>query len=124
MQSSSHLQTIWLDAVERAKHAVQTGEDTQYLLCLGPVPSGEEVRLHTAVNGSVEGDGGRPGFIGGAGLEIAVALHVEGGDLLGNVHERAQIRACLPRHDRGEAGRVVEHAWLGRLVIRGWASQV
>ena len=91
-QPGAHLQPVGLQPVHRAQHAVQARQDHQVLL--GPVELSRAQRAgrQAAVDIAVEGQRRRPAVgQGGLGLPGGVAADVEGGEVVGQIHQPGHL---------------------------------
>ena len=88
----AHFQTVGLDQIERAHNAVQAREQAHVLLDIGDFGGAAVVGVDAFVNVAVKQIQRRFGVVGGKGRRPGgVALGVEQGDFVGNLHQRRQV---------------------------------
>ncbi|MNV48974.1 hypothetical protein D3C71_1409060 [compost metagenome] len=108
-QRGAHFEPVGLQAVQRAQQAVQAAEDAHMVLGPGELGGREAAGVEAAVDVAVEGEGGLAGVLVGAlGRPGGVAGHVEGRELVRQVHQLGDVLGRLlaqqlDEFDRGAA---------------------
>lgn len=112
----SHFQAVWLDQVERAQHAVQSGQDAQVLLREVQLRGAEALGLQAEIDIAAEGEHRLARVAQGEWrLPRRVTLPVEFRQVGVDVHQVRQIVGVERLHVFDQARGIVQKTGLGKL---------
>ncbi|MNN50183.1 hypothetical protein D3C81_1647570 [compost metagenome] len=118
-QPGAHFQAVGLHQIQRAQQAIEAGEHAQVFLGVIEIGFAEGLRIHAGVHIALEGQQRLLGvFRGERGRPAAETRGVEPADLVGNVHQFADLRGRQLAQLQDQLLGVVEVLRLGEALGR------
>ena len=106
-QRRAHFQAVGLHQVERAQHAVQAAQNAHLLLRPGQLCRRQAVRVEAGVDVAIESQHGLARIaLGGAARPGLVTRHIEGAELVTEVHQVGNLGRRAGAQEVNQPGRL------------------